>query len=474
MLPNSHHASDCRSVLGGQTHYFEYNSRNLITAIKSDDPSFTTNTFTYNALDQRITKADSTGFTRYIWDGLNILLELDGSGNVKRRYTHGYAAIEGVSSLIDVTAGGATYFYHFDQVGGVRNLTNASQGVSDSYEYSPFGRILAETDAAPNDFTFPATYINLPDLPEIALSPTRAHSALAGRFLQREPIARSLCLGVVYHRSMPFGRSISRGGLLLSDRYQYVWSSPVGWVDVWGCRPQKPEGIKEDPFSGWPPALPDEMLEKTMEDSLERSKPGQVLARPERVFGRITKWTCCDDLTPEQRRKIQVGFFRACSAYRAALQGMKHLAAYKPRGSAGKSTVAKIQKGGQQRLERMLRGALDKACTPGVKIECEREQTGECDPDKQTTAYTRARVWGRWASIHLCPEFFNTYRELEDEAEQNFLDEISHYGGAKEGPSPDPFDDKDIPLLVDFLGSIQGLSDSGPGSSGGGCASGSR
>jgi len=46
-----------RSVLGGHTTYFEYNSRNLITRIDSTDPAFTTpNTFEYNALGQRVQK----------------------------------------------------------------------------------------------------------------------------------------------------------------------------------------------------------------------------------------------------------------------------------------------------------------------------------------------------------------------------------------------------------------------------------
>jgi len=60
-----------RSVLGGYTTYFEYNSRNLITRIDSTDPAFTTpNTFEYNGLGQRVQKVDSTGTTKYLWDAV--------------------------------------------------------------------------------------------------------------------------------------------------------------------------------------------------------------------------------------------------------------------------------------------------------------------------------------------------------------------------------------------------------------------
>ncbi|RLC61592.1 MAG: hypothetical protein DRI48_10585, partial [Chloroflexi bacterium] len=176
-----------RTVAGGHTTYFAYNSRNLLTAITSTDPAFTPNTFEYNALGQRIKKVDSTGTTRYVWDGLNIVLELDEAGDLKRRYTHGHAAIEGVASLLDVEdAGGSHYFYHFDQVGGVRQLTDAYQNTAQAFEYEPFGRILAETGSAPNDFTFPATYLQLPDLPTLRLSPTRVYDARLGRYTGRD------------------------------------------------------------------------------------------------------------------------------------------------------------------------------------------------------------------------------------------------------------------------------------------------
>jgi len=177
-----------RSVLGGHTTYFDYNSRNLIARIDSTDPAFTTpNTFAYNALGQRIRKSDSTGTTYYVWDGLNITHEHDGSGTITRRYTHGHTPIEGVFSLIDVEdASNNHYFYHFDQVGGVKELTDDSQSVVQYYEYSPFGRILEDTGSAPNDFTFPATYIKLPDVESLTLSPRRLYDAASSRYASRD------------------------------------------------------------------------------------------------------------------------------------------------------------------------------------------------------------------------------------------------------------------------------------------------
>jgi len=178
-----------RRVLGGDTLYFEYDSRNLITRIDSTEAGFTPNTFAYNALGQRIRKTDSTGTTYYVWDGLNITHEHDGSGAVTRRYTHGHTPIHGVFSLIDVqdVAAAAHYCYHLDQVGGVHRLTDAAQAIAQTLEFSPYGRTLEEAGSAPNPFGFPGTYLMLPDLQGYSVSLVRLFTAGLGRFMSRDP-----------------------------------------------------------------------------------------------------------------------------------------------------------------------------------------------------------------------------------------------------------------------------------------------
>ena len=50
-------------------------------------PSGIVNTFTYNGDGQRVQKIDSTGTTKHVWDGQNILLETDGSNIIQVVYT---------------------------------------------------------------------------------------------------------------------------------------------------------------------------------------------------------------------------------------------------------------------------------------------------------------------------------------------------------------------------------------------------
>jgi len=65
-----------------------------------------------SSLGQRIRITDSAGTKWTVWDGLDILLEHDGTGGLLRRYTHGHTAIPGVGSLIAIEdAEGNVYFY---------------------------------------------------------------------------------------------------------------------------------------------------------------------------------------------------------------------------------------------------------------------------------------------------------------------------------------------------------------------------
>jgi hypothetical protein len=73
-----------------------------------------------------------------------------------------------------------------DQVGGVHALTNESETVAKTYEFGPYGSMLAESGSAPNDFVFPATYLKLADVPELRLSPRRVYDADTRRYLQRD------------------------------------------------------------------------------------------------------------------------------------------------------------------------------------------------------------------------------------------------------------------------------------------------
>ena len=93
---------------------------------KPPDPGGTANgranTFTYNGDGQRVQKQDSTGTTRHVWDGQNILLETDGSNIIQVVYTLEPALY---GNLISQRRSGTTSFYLFDGLGRRLNSRTA-------------------------------------------------------------------------------------------------------------------------------------------------------------------------------------------------------------------------------------------------------------------------------------------------------------------------------------------------------------
>ena len=222
-----------RAVDAGDTTYYDYDARNNLGAIWTRDGSTPPNYFAYDGDSARIQIADSEGETNYIWDGPSIIGELEENNALRRAYTHGHTPIPGAFSLLEVEdSERSRYAYHLDQVGGVKRLTDASQSVAATYEYSPFGRILESTGSAPNDFTFPATYLGLGDASCLKLSSSRGYCMRTTRFLSRELL----------------------GQLRGDSSFAYAENSPTGYVDPRGSAAQyvtikpgkKYEGVTRD------------------------------------------------------------------------------------------------------------------------------------------------------------------------------------------------------------------------------------
>ena len=114
-------------------------------------PSGIVDTFTYNGDGQRVQKQDSTGTTKHVWDGQNILLETDGSNIIQVVYTLEPALY---GNLISQRRSGTTSFYLFDGLGSTTQLANSTGGVTDSYLYDSFGNILLASGPSTNWFRF--------------------------------------------------------------------------------------------------------------------------------------------------------------------------------------------------------------------------------------------------------------------------------------------------------------------------------
>jgi YD repeat-containing protein len=98
----------------------------------------------YDAQGRRVRRTAPNGsVTRYLYDGDDLLMELDGSGNPIRSYTY-YPGVDRPHS-VRVEATGQTYYYATDFPGHVVGLVDSANALANEYRYTPWGEIEAGT-----------------------------------------------------------------------------------------------------------------------------------------------------------------------------------------------------------------------------------------------------------------------------------------------------------------------------------------
>ena len=181
-------------------------------------------TMQYDAFGNRVAKTVGAVTTQYLVDDLNptgyaqVVEELTGpigSGVVTRQYTYGLQRIS--ENLSPSVTGNSTWtpsFYGYDGFGSVRQLTNSSGVVTDSYEYDAFGNSFTKTGTTPNNYLYRGEQFDN-DLGLYYLR-ARYYNPATGRFLSRDPEGGKAWVPATLHK------------------YLYVGGDPVNWVDPRG------------------------------------------------------------------------------------------------------------------------------------------------------------------------------------------------------------------------------------------------
>jgi RHS repeat-associated protein len=124
------------------TRSYTYDLANRLTSTTSGT---TTTTYSYDGdglRQQASTGSLAANKTNYTWDVNRTIPQLvgeqDGTGASLRRYLYGL-------HRISMRAGTADFYYHYDGLGSVTNLTSASGATQWTYIYEPFGTIRTET-----------------------------------------------------------------------------------------------------------------------------------------------------------------------------------------------------------------------------------------------------------------------------------------------------------------------------------------
>ena len=142
-----------------------------------------------------------------MYDGLHLLLELDGQNNVLGEYLHGSS----IDEVIALRRNGHTYTYHRDALGSIAALTDETGAIVQRYEYDAYGTLRYTQD--PN-FKQPFAYTGREWDEESGLYFYRAryYDSGIGAFISKDPI------GIA-------------GGINL---YAYVDGNPVSNTDPLG------------------------------------------------------------------------------------------------------------------------------------------------------------------------------------------------------------------------------------------------
>ncbi len=163
--------------------------------------------FGYDGLGRRVRKTVGSTTTTAVYDGVNLFMELDGSGQPLREYTY-YPGVDRPHSMV---SGGAVYYYATDFPGNVLGLVSSTNSVVNQYRYKPFGKSELASEGVTNPLHYAARYLDT----ETGLYYDRAryYDPSLARFVSQDPIGLA-------------------GGI---NPYAYVGNDPVDARDPFGA-----------------------------------------------------------------------------------------------------------------------------------------------------------------------------------------------------------------------------------------------
>lgn len=119
----------------------------------------------------------------YVYDGDDLALEVDGSGNLLRQYTY-FPGIDRPHSMFDEN--GTVYYYAADYPGHVAGLFNASGNVANRYRYSPWGEPEVTSEGVANTLRFMGRERD--EFSGLYYVRNRWYDPHLGRFISEDPI----------------------------------------------------------------------------------------------------------------------------------------------------------------------------------------------------------------------------------------------------------------------------------------------
>ncbi|MHB8706381.1 MAG: RHS repeat-associated core domain-containing protein [Coriobacteriia bacterium] len=133
------------------TRDFSHDAACRLTAVKDASTEATIATYTYDAMNRRVSATEASGTVFFHYDGASarVIAETDEAGETIVTY-----AYDDRGQLHAMTRGGATYFYHLNARGDVVALSDASGGVVNTYRYDPWGTLIGSEETVENPYRY--------------------------------------------------------------------------------------------------------------------------------------------------------------------------------------------------------------------------------------------------------------------------------------------------------------------------------
>jgi RHS repeat-associated protein len=153
---------------------YAYDQANRLVAYGS------TGTYAYDGDGLRASKTTNGTTSQFTWDssGSVPLLLQDGS----TRYIYGL----GGSPLEQISGTGATLFYHQDQLGSVRALSDSGGSMQATFTFDAYGKLISSTGSGATPFGFAGEYVDSES--GLLYQRARYYDPAAGQFITRDPL----------------------------------------------------------------------------------------------------------------------------------------------------------------------------------------------------------------------------------------------------------------------------------------------
>ena len=127
------------------------------------------------------------GVTNYLWNPVTdaLISEYDETGTTTVTYTQEPVQY---GSVISQRRGGQTSYYHYDGLGDTRELTNASEVVTDTNMYDAWGVNVASTGTTENPFKWRGRVGYYHDGGDDYYVRARNYQPTIGRWLSADPL----------------------------------------------------------------------------------------------------------------------------------------------------------------------------------------------------------------------------------------------------------------------------------------------